>query len=138
MLRSLLPSCSYSCDKPPSPAQSCALLGCSVPQPATSAAHTPELFPTSRIFSVTTHTLCLHPPSHACIIPSRAKRGISSVGRAVASHATGQGFESPMLQIYNSLSLNDLGCFAFWQMELHPDLLQAMDKLPGSPGTRRA
>ena len=26
-------------------------------------------------------------------------RGISSVGRAVASHATGQGFESPMLQL---------------------------------------
>ena len=39
--------------------------------------------------------------------------GISSVGRAVASHATGQGFESPMLQIYNSLSLNDLGCLLF-------------------------
>ena len=33
-------------------------------------------------------------PPHPRII-----RGISSVGRAVASHATGQGFESPMLHL---------------------------------------
>ena len=43
-------------------------------------------------------------PPHPTII-----RGISSVGRAVASHATGQGFESPMLHFYNLLNLNGLG-----------------------------
>ena len=45
-----------------------------------------------------------------CIIPPRVKWGISSVGRAVASHATGQGFESPMLH----KKRHPIGCLFLW------------------------
>ena len=63
-------------------------------------------------------------------------RGISSVGRAVASHATGQGFEFPMLH-------NEKGTFVvpflLWHKSVIPlDLLRAVHELPGSPGARRA
>ena len=43
------------------------------------------------------HILSLRASFPGCKM-SLLPRGISSVGRAVASHATGQGFESPMLQ----------------------------------------
>ena len=49
-------------------------------------------------------------PPHPTII-----RGISSVGRAVASHATGQGFESPMLHLIpETESENNLVRFLFF------------------------
>ncbi len=63
---------------------------------ATPTNHRPSPYIFSSNFSKF-RILCLHPPAPRGIMPPHSMRGISSVGRAVASHATGQGFESPML-----------------------------------------
>ena len=65
------------------------------------------------------HTLSLQASFSGCSMSSqrqeaRCIRGISSVGRAVASHATGQGFESPMLHLIpETESENNLVRFLF-------------------------
>ena len=69
----------------------------------------------------------IHPPH----------RGISSVGRAVASHATGQGFESPMLHAKRHPKWVPF-CMEQFRVLSPSALLRAVHELPGLPGARRA
>ena len=60
------------------------------------------------------HIILAYPPTPVYNHHRNHPRGISSVGRAVASHATGQGFESPMLHLIpETESENNLVRFLF-------------------------